>query len=150
LHRLGYLSAGPILGVHPDISVNAKILTGGLVPLATTLARKGIFDTFLSDSKADALLHGHSYTAYPVGCAIANKTLDLVEELSKSKSWEDAKAQWEISNPATNMIDAWSFWSPVFVKQVSCNPLVEDVMALGTLLAIKFKGSVQGLLVYSL
>jgi dethiobiotin synthetase/adenosylmethionine--8-amino-7-oxononanoate aminotransferase len=32
LHRLGMQSAESLLGVYPDISVNAKILTGGLVP----------------------------------------------------------------------------------------------------------------------
>lgn len=145
LHRLGYLSAGPVLGLQPDISANAKILTGGLVPLAVTLARKSIFDTFLGDSKADALLHGHSYTAYPVGCAVGNKTLDLLQDLSQSEAWEVARQKWKTSNSAASTTDAWSFWSPSFVKQVSYNNLVEDVMTLGTLLAIKFRSSEHGM-----
>ena len=37
LHRLGLESAAPLLGATPDIAVYAKILTGGLLPLAATL-----------------------------------------------------------------------------------------------------------------
>ena len=43
LYRLGLQSTGPLLGVNPDISVHAKILTGGLLPLAVTLASDSIF-----------------------------------------------------------------------------------------------------------
>ena len=62
LYRLGQFNCNKFLNATPDIVVNAKLLTGGLVPLCTTAASQAIFDAFLSDSKADALLHGHSYT----------------------------------------------------------------------------------------
>jgi len=139
LHRLGFLSAGPVLGVHPDISANAKILTGGLLPLATTLARESIFETFVSDKKVDALLHGHSYTAFPVGCAVANKTLDLLENLSNSGAWLSAKEQWDFPTATTDSVGAWSFWSPKFLLKISKHPDIREVMSLGTVLAVKFK-----------
>ncbi|CAJ0745627.1 2992_t:CDS:2 [Entrophospora sp. SA101] len=60
--RLGYKSAS-----------YAKLLTGGLLPMAVTLAKSSIFDSFLGDSKVDALLHGHSFTAHPIGCATVEK-----------------------------------------------------------------------------
>ena len=58
-------------GCAPDISCYAKLLTGGLVPLAITASTEDVFDAFRGPTKTHALLHGHSYTAYPVGCAVA-------------------------------------------------------------------------------
>ncbi|KAK7691115.1 hypothetical protein QCA50_006218 [Cerrena zonata] len=46
LYRLGMKSTIPLLGVNPDISVNAKILTGGLVPMSVTLASDSILERF--------------------------------------------------------------------------------------------------------
>lgn len=50
---------------------------GGLLPLAVTLASEDIFAAFEGPAKTDALLHGHSYTAHPIGCAAAVAALDL-------------------------------------------------------------------------
>ena len=144
-YRLGLPTTGPLLGVHPDISVHAKILTGGLVPLAVTLASDSIFQAFHSDSKLDALLHGHSYTAYPVGCEVANETLDIVEKMAGSGQWDDARARWGIS-PAveSGTTSVWSFWSPVFVEQLAKLDVVEEVTTLGTVLAFKVKDTTGG------
>ena len=67
LYRLGRFSPASFLQTNPDISCHAKLLTGGLVPLCTTLASDSIYNAFLSSEKRDALLHGHSYTAHAVG-----------------------------------------------------------------------------------
>lgn len=55
----------------------AKLLTGGMIPLAVTLATPEVFTAFEGDSKLDALLHGHSYTAHAVGCQVATTSLEL-------------------------------------------------------------------------
>ncbi|KAH9943714.1 onanonoxo-7-onima-8-eninoihtemlysoneda [Amylocystis lapponica] len=145
LYRLGMESTGPLLGVHPDISVNAKILTGGLVPLAVTMASESIFQAFLSEKKTDALLHGHSYTAYPVGCEVANEALDVVEGLAGSGEWDNARRKWgAASNEESDGAPVWSFWNPEFVDVVSRLDGVEEVMTLGTLLAIKVKDEAGG------
>ncbi|KAG2060787.1 PLP-dependent transferase [Suillus hirtellus] len=142
LYRLGFESAGPLLGVNPDISVNAKILTGGLLPLAVTLASDRIFSAFKSESKVDALLHGHSYTAHAVGCQVANATLDLVGRLVESDLWVGAISKWTPEGAlATNV---WSFWDPEFITSISCLDIVDEAMALGTVLAIKFKDDDAG------
>lgn len=75
--RLGYFSGTQLLHEIPDIACYGKSLTGGVVPMAVTLASEQVFSSFLGSSKLDALLHGHSYTAHPVGCATALKALDL-------------------------------------------------------------------------
>ena len=136
LHRIGMESTGPLLGVYPDISVNAKILTGGLVPLAVTLASESIFEAFWGDSKASALLHGHSYTAHAVGCEVANETLKMIQTLKTSQAWKDAQAMW---SQVESSKAVWSFWDPGFVDAVSQLPAVKTTMALGSLLAIKLQ-----------
>lgn len=146
LYRLGMKSTIPLLGVNPDISVNAKILTGGLVPMSVTLASDSIFKAFWSDKKADALLHGHSYTAYPLGCEVANEALSLVEKLRHSEGWKDSKVKW--SNTAVDGLKSnsvWSFWDPQFVSDLSKLPCVGEVMTLGTVLSVKVADDNSGM-----
>jgi dethiobiotin synthetase/adenosylmethionine--8-amino-7-oxononanoate aminotransferase len=143
LYRLGMQSSIPLLGVTPDISVYAKILTGGLVPLAVTLASNSIFEAFLSENKTDALLHGHSYTAHPVGCEVANEALNLVESLASGGAWKDAKNMWSQSYHRAHA-QVWSFWHPEFVNELSCMTCVAEVMTLGTVLAFKLRDEGSG------
>ncbi|EXJ65099.1 hypothetical protein A1O7_01439 [Cladophialophora yegresii CBS 114405] len=91
------------MSIAPDISVHAKLLTAGLLPLAITTASDPIFQTFLSADKTDALLHGHSYTAHPVGCSVATKALAEYRRLDappssnpapSSSSWQPFKEAW--------------------------------------------------------
>ncbi|KAI0833714.1 onanonoxo-7-onima-8-eninoihtemlysoneda [Trametes gibbosa] len=145
LYRLGLQTSSALLGTTPDISVNAKILTGGLVPLAVTLASDSIYRAFLSDDKVDALLHGHSYTAYPVGCEVARETLDIVDKLAASPAWTAAREKWKVPEPEKVSATAvWSFWDPEFVHVVSKMDRVAEVMAFGTVLSIKVKDDSAG------
>jgi dethiobiotin synthetase/adenosylmethionine--8-amino-7-oxononanoate aminotransferase len=146
LYRVGSERASDILDVFPDISVNAKVLTGGLVPLAVTLATDKVFRSFWSENKADALLHGHSYSAYAVGCEVANETLTIIDELKTSSTWKVAQEKWQpLSLDDNANTDAWSFWSPEFVKVLSQQANIAEVMTLGTVLAFKIaSGSSEG------
>jgi adenosylmethionine---8-amino-7-oxononanoate aminotransferase len=65
--------------VVPDIVTLSKALTGGTLPLAATIARRGVFDAFWSDAPSDALMHGPTFMANPLACAAANASLDLFE-----------------------------------------------------------------------
>ncbi|SMY29035.1 unnamed protein product [Zymoseptoria tritici ST99CH_1A5] len=141
LYRLGRFSSGSFLSVQPDIVVNAKLLTGGLLPLCTTTASESIFEAFLSDDKTDALLHGHSYTAHPMGCSVANESLKTLMDLDRGASWTDYKTDW---SPETTTSDhanehAWSMWSLSFVKAISHKEQVDNVFAIGSVLAITVK-----------
>ncbi|KAF9466408.1 PLP-dependent transferase [Collybia nuda] len=150
LYRLGLESTGPLLGVLPDISVNAKILTGGLVPLAVTLASEAVFDAFLGTGKGGALLHGHSYTAHAVGCEVAGETMRIVDRLKESEGWNEAKGMWG-AHPTTqeDASKVWSFWDPGFVESVSRMAEVEEVMTLGCVLAVKIKDNGGGYVSHS-
>jgi bifunctional dethiobiotin synthetase / adenosylmethionine---8-amino-7-oxononanoate aminotransferase len=155
LWRLGMRTASSLLGAYPDVSVYAKVLTGGLVPLAVTLASEDVFRAFEGTSKAEALLHGHSYSAYPVGCEVANAALDLYERLVRGEAWNAARAAWGAAavgekeegdgcGTDTDMTAVWSVWSPQFIDVLSRLDVIEQAMTLGTVLAFKLKGGEIG------
>jgi adenosylmethionine-8-amino-7-oxononanoate aminotransferase len=75
--RVGASFAFQRAGVIPDIICVAKGLTGGTLPLSATICREQFFRDFLSTDKSKALLHGHSYTANPIGCAVARAALKI-------------------------------------------------------------------------
>ncbi|CAG8471135.1 13642_t:CDS:10 [Dentiscutata erythropus] len=134
--RLGQLSGAKALGVTPDIASYAKLLTGGLIPLAVTLTSSSIFSTFLGKSKLNSLLHGHSYTAHPIGCMVANTSLEEYENLNKtSNDWKIGRENWNTNEDN----QFWSMWSKEVVGKISCMENVEGVFALGSLLAIELK-----------
>jgi adenosylmethionine-8-amino-7-oxononanoate aminotransferase len=76
--RTGKLFACEHAGVAPDLMCLAKGLTGGMHPLAVTLATEDLFEAFRSTDRARAFLHGHSFTANPIGCAAALASLEIV------------------------------------------------------------------------
>ena len=147
-YRMGLQTTSTVLGVHPDISVFAKMLSGGLVPLATTLAKEEIFEAFVGERKDQALLHGHSYTAYPVACEVANETLRQISKLTESEGWKDARRKWAGEAPINDLIAGavrvWSFWDPGFVDRLSKLESVKGVMTLGCVLAIKIDDGGRG------
>jgi adenosylmethionine-8-amino-7-oxononanoate aminotransferase len=78
--RSGKMFACAEAEVVPDIICLSKALTGGTLPLATTVAQRHVFDAFLSDDPGAALMHGPTYMANPLACAAANASLDLFEQ----------------------------------------------------------------------
>ncbi len=76
--RTGPLFASSNLGIAPDLLCLSKGITGGFLPLGATVVKEFLFNAFLSPDPERALLHGHSYTANPLGCAAANASLDLL------------------------------------------------------------------------
>lgn len=151
LYRLGRFSSSSFIGVHPDITVHAKLLTGGLIPLCLTTASEHIFNAFLSDEKSDALLHGHSYTAHAVGCEVACKSLGMMNKMDEEGKWSGFKAAWQGQpcSPTSNSTagsssgsggsQPWSMWSSGFVSTLSFKDSVEGVFSLGSVLAVALK-----------
>ena len=75
--RTGTLFACEQAGISPDLMCLAKGLTGGFFPMSVTLATEEIFESFLSDERARAFFHGHTFTAHPIGCAVARASLAI-------------------------------------------------------------------------
>jgi dethiobiotin synthetase/adenosylmethionine--8-amino-7-oxononanoate aminotransferase len=124
--RLGSPTAARLLGVKPDISCFSKTLTGGVLPLSVTLATEETFDAFKGENKAAALLHGHSYTAHPAGCAAACEGFRIYSEL---KSRSDLMS---------------GYWDPATVQELSRLPLFTRTVALGTVLAFELNADTSG------
>ena len=78
--RTGSLFACEQAQLNPDLLCLAKGLTGGMLPLAATLVRGEIYESFLSDKRAEAFFHGHSFTANPLGCAVGLASLSVLEQ----------------------------------------------------------------------
>lgn len=78
--RLGQtLFACEAASIVPDVVTLSKALTGGTLPLAATVAREPVFEAFLDDDPAKALMHGPTYMGNALACAAANASLDLFE-----------------------------------------------------------------------
>ena len=75
--RTGALFACTRAGVAPDLLCLGKGLTGGMLPLAATLATERVYEAFLFEDRAKTFFHGHTFTANPIGCAVGIASLDL-------------------------------------------------------------------------
>lgn len=73
--RTGALFACQAENVIPDYLCLAKGLTGGTMPLAATLTTDEIYQAFKGTGRT--FYYGHSYTANPLGCAVALANLEL-------------------------------------------------------------------------
>jgi len=79
--RSGKMFACEVEEVVPDFLCIAKGLTGGYLPLAATLVKEEIFETFLGPpEEGRTFYHGHTYTGNALGAAAALATLDLFEK----------------------------------------------------------------------
>ena len=156
--RLGAPTAGGgILGATPDVACYAKLLTGGAAPLAATVATEEVFAAFGGSDKARALLHGHSYTAYPAGCAAALASLSILESAATNPNLcapggRDgggnggdgngtcrAAAQPGGAPCAAPCGALLPFWPDDAVARLSRHPAVAGVVAVGTVLALELR-----------
>lgn len=87
--RTGSLFATDQEKAEPNLMCIAKALTGGYTPLAATLTEEKIYRAFRGPvQKLRTFFHGHSYTAHPLGAAVARANLELIR---KSKLLEKSR-----------------------------------------------------------
>ncbi|XP_061361684.1 bifunctional dethiobiotin synthetase/7,8-diamino-pelargonic acid aminotransferase, mitochondrial [Gastrolobium bilobum] len=125
--RLGVETAVELIHCEPDIACFGKLMTGGIIPLAATLATNAVFDSFIGDSKLKALLHGHSYSAHAMGCMAAVKSIQWFKDPSSNAN---------VSSEGRLLRE---LWDDKMVRQISLHPAVQRVVALGTLCALELK-----------
>jgi adenosylmethionine-8-amino-7-oxononanoate aminotransferase len=78
--RTGKLFAAEHAGVTPDIMILGKAMTAGYMGHAATLATTAVFDSFLGDNYEKALMHGPTFMANPLACAVALQSITIIEE----------------------------------------------------------------------
>ncbi len=76
--RLGTLFAADQLSNTPDIFCLSKGLTAGTMAMGVTTCTAEIQSAYRSSDLMKTFFHGHSFTANPITCAVANASLDLL------------------------------------------------------------------------
>ena len=145
--RLGVESATlSLLNIRPDIGCYAKLLTGGVVPMALTLASEEVFEAFGGDSKAEALLHGHSYTANPVGCSAGLYSLRTMGSPdSNANICTPIQHTCNCSRkPGQTCGKMVPLWDSDAIHRISHLPRVQGIFALGTVVSVQLKSSNSG------
>jgi adenosylmethionine-8-amino-7-oxononanoate aminotransferase len=80
--RLGHVFASKdVFDIEPDMITFAKGVTSGYFPLGGVTIRSKLFEELRRSNHPDAMFaHGLTYSSHPIGCAVALKTLDILED----------------------------------------------------------------------
>ncbi|MDB2656566.1 adenosylmethionine--8-amino-7-oxononanoate transaminase [Crocinitomicaceae bacterium] len=111
----------------PDFVALSKGLTAGVMALGLTVTSNKIYEAFLGEETTKALLHGHSFTANPIACAVACANLDLFEH---EETWQN--------------IDAMVDWNQTFAQELSQFDFVANIRQQGTILAFEVQDTSTG------
>ncbi|OQM74316.1 aminotransferase [Manganibacter manganicus] len=79
--RLGSVFAsGDVFGLDPDMITFAKGVTSGYFPLGGVVISERLLEELRRSNHPDAMFaHGLTYTSHPIGCAVALKNFDILE-----------------------------------------------------------------------
>jgi adenosylmethionine-8-amino-7-oxononanoate aminotransferase len=104
----------------PDMICLSKALTGGVLPMSITSFTQDIFEAFYDQDVNKALFHGHTFTANPLGCAIALASINL---------YESEFIQAQLKMLTTSHL--------AFVKELNQNEKVKNPRTMGPILAFE-------------
>tara|TARA_A100001015_G_scaffold81345_1_gene90115 strand:- start:10746 stop:12053 length:1308 start_codon:yes stop_codon:yes gene_type:complete len=124
--RTGDMFVCNSVGCRPDLLCISKGLTAGYLPLSATICSEKIYDCFFSKTVDKTFLHGHTFTANPLACAVATESLDLFE---REKTFDKIK-NIEKRHRA-------------FIKKIKGLDNVKKTRVLGSVLAFNLKDGLE-------
>src|SRR6202142_1999212 len=93
--RLGVGLCAEYFDGQPDLITTAKGLTSGAVPMGAVIARKHIYDAFMTGPEhVIELFHGYTYSGHPLACAAGLATLDLYRDENLFERARKLEAPW--------------------------------------------------------
>lgn len=119
--RTGKLFATDHTQHKADIMCFSKGLTGGTMALGITSCTQEIYDAFLSDDKMKTLFHGHSFTANPLACAVANASFDILMKPETIQNIQRIEKKHQ-----------------AFKAEIKDHPKLKDVRQTGTIIAMEW------------
>lgn len=120
--RTGKIMAIEHLRHTPDFICLSKGLTGGYLPLGITAFNQKIAAVYQNSAPDKTFYHGHSFTANPIACAVANKSLELLQSEECTQQRQAIEAQHR-----------------TFAQKTQSHPLAENVRVQGVILALDIK-----------
>ena len=78
--RTGHAFGSDLYQIQPDMMNTAKGITAGVFPMSAAFVSEKIHDVLRQASeKLGGFSHGYTYSGHPIGAAVANKVLDIME-----------------------------------------------------------------------
>jgi 4-aminobutyrate--pyruvate transaminase len=119
--RTGNWFGTETMGMKPHSITMAKAITSAYFPMSAITIEEDLYQAMLDESrKLGTFGHGYTYTAHPVGCAVALKTIEIYE---RDKIMENAKKM-----------------SPVFqsrLMKLADHPMVGEARGVGLIGAVE-------------
>jgi adenosylmethionine-8-amino-7-oxononanoate aminotransferase len=100
--RTGRLFGGDWAGMVPDVMCVGKALTGGYLTLAAVLCTSPIAEA-IGRSPQQALLHGPTFMANPLACAVASASLSLLTDERQGRVREIGRELAAALSPAADL-----------------------------------------------
>jgi adenosylmethionine---8-amino-7-oxononanoate aminotransferase len=126
--RTGKMFAFEHIASRPDLICLSKGLTAGFLPMSVTAVTSEIWEAFYDDHFIKGFAHGHSFTANPLGCAVALASLEVFKK-------EHVLQKLEIINK----------WYRDNLPLLLAHPKIDAIRLQGTILAFYMKKRIKDL-----